>query len=377
MRRDLPRSFFFGVGLLTGAFEVNLASAQGNELSAPAGGRSSLMGNTGVALARDGSAPFLNPATIVRINDNSLAFSVNFYTFQATTLSGWHQPAPANVSQFGQVDLTGTSVSNSSFRILPSTLCLFFTVRGVTAQGSNDNGYHRGRQKLAICFGSSEFENVGLPALAFRGRTPLGLTGQAQSVTQSWNRFHAGPTYSISLGDNFAVGASLHGVYTTESFVIDSSSITAAEGGGSSASSLGAAGNAHGFDLQAILGAVYHAGNITLGASVTLPAVHERDLRKLLFELRDPRASGVEYGPRMRVLLVEELQSDRWRLDELDDASGAVPHHVSWKSRPESDEFGNGIVRCRFVRRRRHSPRSPAWLRLGPSHGRQSLRSAE
>ena len=36
------------------------------------------MGNTGVALARDGAAPFLNPATVVGIDDRQLAFSVNF-----------------------------------------------------------------------------------------------------------------------------------------------------------------------------------------------------------------------------------------------------------------------------------------------------------
>ncbi len=195
------------------------ARAQGNDLSAPSGGRSALMGNTGVALSRDGSAPILNPATIVRIDDNSLAFSVNFYTFASTSFSHWHQPAPVDTTRFGDVGLNGTSISTNGFRIFPSTLCLFFTVRGVTAEGSNDGGLHGGRQKLAICFGSTEFEDVVLPALSFRGNTPLGMTAQTQSVARNWNRFHAGPTYSISFGDNFAVGLSLHGVYTTESFV--------------------------------------------------------------------------------------------------------------------------------------------------------------
>jgi hypothetical protein len=250
------------------------ALAQGNALSAPTGGRSALMGNTGVALSRDGSAPFLNPATIVRINDNSLAFSVNFYTFASTSFTGWHQPGPVDTSHFGNVGLDQTSISTNGFRIFPSTLCLFFTIRGVTAQGSDDGGLHRGRQKLALCFGSTEFEDIVLPALAFRGNTSVGTTAQTQSLERNWNRFQAGPTYSISLSDDFAVGLSLHGAYTSESFVLDSSSITSAAGGGAIQSSLGAGVAGHAFDLEAILGAAYHRGNVTLGASAQLPTLH-------------------------------------------------------------------------------------------------------
>jgi hypothetical protein len=231
------------------------------------------MGNTGVALSRDGSAPFLNPATIVRIDDNSLAFSVNFYTFAATSLAGWHQPAPVDTSRFGNVSLNGSSVSTNGFRVLPSTLCLFFTIRGVTAQGSDDGGLHRGRQKLALCFGTTEFEDVVMPALAFQGTTPLGATAQAQSITRNWSRFQAGPTYSISLADDLAVGASVHGIYTSESFSLDSSSITSAQGGAVQ-SSLGVGGSAHAFDVVAILGTAYHRGNLTFGASVQAPALH-------------------------------------------------------------------------------------------------------
>ncbi|MGO8997193.1 MAG: hypothetical protein ACLQVI_28080, partial [Polyangiaceae bacterium] len=132
------------------------ARAQGNDRSAPIGGRSALMGNTGVALAEDGAAPFLNPATIVRINDQALAFSVNFFTFSATNFTNWHQPAPADPSQFGSVALSNTSINTNGFNVLPSTLCLFFTVAGITAEGEPDGVLHRGRQKLAVCVGSLE-----------------------------------------------------------------------------------------------------------------------------------------------------------------------------------------------------------------------------
>src|SRR5687767_8918643 len=91
-----------------------LAYAQGNDLSSPTGGRSALMGNTGVALGRDGAAPFNNPAAIVRIRDESLAFSVNYYSLGIASFERWHQPGPV-AEQFGQVKLQSEPLSDSSF----------------------------------------------------------------------------------------------------------------------------------------------------------------------------------------------------------------------------------------------------------------------
>jgi len=250
------------------------ARAQGNDLSVPMGGRSALMGNTGVALSRDGSAPFLNPATVVRIADNSLAFSVNFYSFASTTLGAWHEPSPPDASHFGDVALRGKSVGTNGFRVLPSTLCLFFTIKGVTDQGPSDKGFHRGRQKLAVCFGSTEYEDIVMPALPFYGSTPLGTTSQTQSVSRNWTRFNVGPTYGISLTDALAIGLSLQGAYTEESFSIDSNSVTSTAGGDAVQSSFGAGGSAYSFDAVAIIGATYRVGKITFGASAELPALH-------------------------------------------------------------------------------------------------------
>src|SRR5215471_8877450 len=68
------------------------ARAQGNYKSTPTGGRSALLGDTGIALGSDGSSPFLNPATIVRIHDANLAFSVSFFSLGVTSFSAFHQP---------------------------------------------------------------------------------------------------------------------------------------------------------------------------------------------------------------------------------------------------------------------------------------------
>jgi len=251
------------------------ARGQGNAYSAPIGGRSALMGNTGVAMGVDGAAPFLNPATIVRLDDQRFSFSVNFYSFALTRFSNWHQPGPVDGAQFGNVAVGGSALTSSGFGVLPSTLCLFFTL----AQGSPDPSADLAnldswRQKLAICLGTSETQGVAFTALPFNGTTSLGQTAQSQSLVQSWSRLNLGPSYSVALSRRLAIGLSLHGVYTNDSFLLDSSGITSAVKNGGVQSSLGVAGGGSSFDASAILGAIYSAAPYAFGLSVTLPAVH-------------------------------------------------------------------------------------------------------
>ena len=69
------------------------------------------MGGTGVALGRDAAAPFLNPATVARIDDTGVAFSSNFYSFTSTQFTGFHQPGPVDTAQFGALKLPQTDLS--------------------------------------------------------------------------------------------------------------------------------------------------------------------------------------------------------------------------------------------------------------------------
>src|SRR5271165_3088935 len=115
------------VVLLCAAFGRS-ALAQGNLRASPTGGRSVLMGGTGVALGRDAAAPFLNPATIARIDDTGVAFSANFYTFTQAQFSGFHQPGPVDVDRFGPVSLPQADLSRGRIDGLPATLCLFLKV---------------------------------------------------------------------------------------------------------------------------------------------------------------------------------------------------------------------------------------------------------
>ncbi|HEV8547496.1 MAG TPA: hypothetical protein VGQ57_00685 [Polyangiaceae bacterium] len=256
---------------------AGVARAQANDRSSPLGGRSALMGNTGVALGRDGAAPFLNPATVVGIDDRSLAFSVNLLALQVNHFDDFHQPSTVD-PRFGTVSLSHNSVSSTRVTAIPSTLCLFVSFSALSGGEERPEGdptpWKGGRQKLAICLATLEGEDLLVPALGVHAATPAGVSAQDVSLTRKWNRAQFGPSYSAQLNERLALGASLHGAFTTLSFNQDASSITSMTDGTAAHSTLGAAGSGYSVDLTAILGAAYAIGPVTLGASVQVPSLH-------------------------------------------------------------------------------------------------------
>jgi hypothetical protein len=260
--------------ILTGTIR---AHAQANDRSSPLGGRSSLMGNTGVALGRDGAAPFLNPATVVGIDDRRLAFSVNFLALQVNHFKDWHQPAGVD-PRFGELSLGDRSISSSRITTVPSTLCLFLSLsalKGDAGTAKDDpTPWKGGRQKFAVCLATLESEDLIVPALSVHAPTAAGTTAQAVSLLRKWNRVQVGPSYSAQVNDKLALGASLQVAYTTMSFIQDAASITSAIDGSAVQSSLGAAGSGTSVDLTAIVGATYRLGGVTFGASIQIPSLH-------------------------------------------------------------------------------------------------------
>lgn len=320
---------------------VVVVSAQGNDLAAPAGGRATLMGNTGVALGRDGSAPFYNPATIVRIRDERLAFSVNFYSLTLTDLPDWHQPRRLDSERFGDVSLPHRDLVDLNFRPLPSTLCLFFTLEDLTelalnAVGAGDAGERDTRaqrptgKKLAVCFATLESEDFDVQAIRFRTTTPAGASSHVQSLTRRWSRTYLGPTYSVSLSSRLAVGGSLQVVYSHDSFGIHSESVSAQLDGTGLGSSLSSAGSGRSFELTGTLGATYRIGRVTLGASLRLPSLHvygdyeatfaqsysssDQDMAQLI-----EGSGSMSAAPPTRLALGIGVALDRWTF-ELDGA---------------------------------------------------------
>jgi hypothetical protein len=229
------------------------------------------MGNTGVALAKDGSAPFLNPATIVRIDDAKFAFSVNMYSASVSTYSNWHAPGPLDQKRYGSLAQDQTSETQGRLDALPSTLCFFFTLKGlgqtIGQDPSQEEGKGRkGRQKLAACLGTTDRGAADYSALNFHsaGNT----VSQAQSFTRNWSRFQVGPTYSSYITDDLAVGISFHGAYTQYEAYLSSSNIGTDVDGHGTIASYSASASAHALDLAAIIGMTYRLGRGThLGAS--------------------------------------------------------------------------------------------------------------
>src|SRR6478735_5616832 len=158
------------------------ARAQANDRASPLGGRSALMGNTGIALGRDGAAPFSNPATVVGINDRKLAFSVNFLALQFNQFDNWHQPSSVD-PRFGEVSLGDRSISSSRITTVPSTLCLFLSLSALKDPGAetpkdDPTPWKGGRQKFAVCVATLESEDLVVPALSLRAPTAAGTTAQ-------------------------------------------------------------------------------------------------------------------------------------------------------------------------------------------------------
>ncbi|MFO0675207.1 MAG: hypothetical protein U0169_01645 [Polyangiaceae bacterium] len=247
----------------------------------PIGGRASLSGDTGVALGRDGSAPFSNPATIVRIHDAQLALSANLYAFSSNRLDAFHRPVAVDATRFPALQFKDTAATDNTLDILPSTVCFFFNPTSI-AEGDVDGDFHDeerttkpGRNKAAFCIGNVDRREIGLPALDYRALAPLALTQQVGTFVQKWQRWHSGPSFAMNVTSRFAVGVSVHGVYTYSTYNQTIGTVTTGGPVGATTSTFG--GNASGFsiDLNAILGATYRFGErATVGFSAQLPSIH-------------------------------------------------------------------------------------------------------
>lgn len=256
MKRSLARVTPIVVAL---ACAPSVAHAQGNPGSAPAGGRSALMGNTGVALASDGAAPVLNPATILRVTDTRLALSVNFYGYEHTRVDGFFDAGATNDDR---------ALGRHTFTTLPSTFCVFVTLVAdkIVARAE----LPRPRHKLALCLGSSErasFEAIGLGASS-------GAASETRSLVRGFGRTYAGPSYALALSDAIAVGTSLHLVQTSATWVTFGST-SRAVAGGATTSALERATDLSSWDLAATLGATYRLDrDTTIGMRVSTPLGH-------------------------------------------------------------------------------------------------------
>lgn len=225
------------------------ARAQGNYNSVALGGRSALMGDTGIAIGTDGAAPFLNPATVVRV-ESTLALSVSILSLDVLHASSWYAQ--------------GADISRISGNAVPSTACLFFGLPQLYAPTDKDS--RAGSQKLAACFGTTELQQFDWVGQGFQTATPG--TIETSSVRWGWQRFAIGPTYAVNVTDAFALGASLQGVFSNFSSFASVGSVST-DGTTANVFEDGASGSD--FGLTAVLGATLAIDRTTFGASIQSP----------------------------------------------------------------------------------------------------------
>lgn len=269
-------SFALAAGL--GGPLEGTALAQGNYQSSPLGGRSALLGGTGVVLGVDGAAPFLNPATMTRIEDTSLAFSSNFYRFSHRSIDRWEQPGPVDAARFGGLNLGDTSASGYELNTLPDSTC-FFIDRGPRGEKKRLGAMApavRGSHKFSFCIGKIEEGDLSINAEPFAGSSGNWRVNRARSLNYDWSRWSVGPSWSYNIDDKFAIGLSLHG--TLARYEQSMSVVTAIEdtaSGTALLSSLQSGVNGAAWGLIGYAGATYQASDIfSVGLSVRTPSLH-------------------------------------------------------------------------------------------------------
>ncbi|XXY48720.1 hypothetical protein WME91_52820 [Sorangium sp. So ce269] len=281
-RRSGRRGALLGVAgallSVVGALGGAPAQAQGRYESALLGGRSALLGSTGVVLGVDGAAPFLNPATIVRIEDRNIAFSSAFFRYTHRTLESWHQPGPVDAARYGELRLDKTTVSNQGLSTLPDATCYFFDLRS-GARAGDETRVPVGRHTLAACLAKTEQNDFGFDALGFSGESASRRVNQAQTLRYEWGRYSAGPSWSYSATERLALGVSLSVVrtrYASELSVASLVEDTATRS--ASSATYQAALSADSWDVLAHLGVTYRLSRVfSAGISVRTPSVHVFD----------------------------------------------------------------------------------------------------
>lgn len=256
---------FVALGVVVAcASTVGLAFASGNHHSAPMGGRSALMGGTGVALGVDGAGPFLNPATIARIETGKLAFSARFYRLTRTTVRDFHTPGSID-EQFGTATFGDTDEINHSLHSIPDSVCYFFPPFGRVAR----------TQRLSLCLTTLEEQELSLTALGLSRSSNGVLIDQNQHFDSRWSRFNFGPTWGAVVTNDIMVGASFLISFSRYKHTILGSSVIETTAGTSTTSNYESLVSAASWDLATRFGATYRLSQrFTVGASATLPIAH-------------------------------------------------------------------------------------------------------
>lgn len=276
MNRARASRFVAAAFALVATGIASQASAQSTYRLSPVGGRTTLVGGTGLVYGHDSASAFLNPATVVRVDSSRLAFSVNFYYLSFTRAGAWYQPGDID-PQFGNVRRDeGTSLSTIDFDSLPGSLCVFFQVHNIPFLSWSTRQDLKERQaRLGMCLASINYDQFTFNAEDYQQQTPLGLTRQAQNIRQTFRRLAVGPSYSMYVTNALAVGISTHFSRTSHRSLFGATATTYGNATGPITSSYYNFSRGDSHELNATLGAFYRIGaHQTVAIALESPSVH-------------------------------------------------------------------------------------------------------
>ncbi|MDB4946799.1 MAG: hypothetical protein JWP97_6333 [Labilithrix sp.] len=265
------------VGLLPFAATLlvsTTAAAQSNYRLAPVGGRSTLVGGTGIVFGNDSSSAFLNPATVVRLDPGHLSFSANFYQLSYFSSREWYQPGAIDQAKFGNIKDTGSGaqVSTAGFDSLPGSLCIFLRVGELRFLSKVDRKqFAESQARLGICLATVQNNDFSLNNEDYSNNGAR----QSQTVRQSFRRIAVGPTYGMYVTNALAVGASVHLSRAGYRSIFESTSTGSGAGGVPVSQAFYNAGHGDSYDVTATVGATYRIGRYqTVGLTVEAPSLH-------------------------------------------------------------------------------------------------------
>lgn len=241
---------------------------QANYESALIGGRSSLMGGTGVAEGTDSAAPLQNPATIVGIEGTSFVFSTFFLQVTNRNVT----PDQAVVAE---VDRGRASLDEMQIRVLPNSTCLFFDLY-------KEPHRIKGQHKASICLAEPETQTFEL-ATTIVGEATSGRSGfQQRFVSQKYTKKVYSLGWATSLSDRVSLGINpmleevgfrdLEGI---ASVLTDDASLEEAIGSPGQSISSVITRDASAFAFSALVGVRWRVSDtFAVGASLHSPSLH-------------------------------------------------------------------------------------------------------
>lgn len=244
------------------------AHAQANYDAALIGGRSSLLGGTGVAAGTDAAAPLQNPATTVDIFGTSFVFS----TFFMQLLS---RHVAVNQDVIAEIERGASELNETQLRVLPNSTCLF-------ADLARAEGTRRGTHKLSVCFAEPERQDFELGSRVLAETVDNRSGYQNRQIAQQFSkRVYAvgwafAPTERLSIGVTpMLQEVSFRDTETVSSLISDQPNLADVVGStGTSTASL-LTKRAAAFGLSALIGVRYlPARHWKMGLSLETPSLH-------------------------------------------------------------------------------------------------------